>query len=75
MSDKERQITIQQTVIVTLRLLGVDSGLVSYNKARKIWGARFTKAVESGELRPLSVGEGKNGKRTYDIQDIIAKLA
>lgn len=65
---------IQQTVVCTLRMLGIDSGLVSYNKAQKLYGKPFREMVRRGEISPVSVGDGTNGTKTYSIMDIISRL-
>lgn len=51
--------------------LGLTSGEISQHKALATYGKWFTDAVRRGRLHPCRVGEGKNGKRSYRIVDIL----
>ena len=51
--------------------LGLSSGEISQHKALATYGKWFTDAVNRGRLHPCRVGEGKNGKRSYRITDIL----
>ena len=73
MSSNEQQALIQRTVIRTLQALGIESGLISYNKAQALYGKPFREAVRKGEIRPVCVGEGVNGTKTYSIDEILSK--
>lgn len=65
---------IRRTVICTLQQLGMVSGYVSFNKARELFGKPFHDACKDGRIRPVSKGEGRNGKFSYKMSDIIHVL-
>lgn len=65
---------IRRTVITTLQMLGLESGYCSYNRASKLWGKAFRQAAREGKIKPISKGDGRNGKLTYDINTIITTL-
>lgn len=65
---------IRRTVVTTLQMLGLESGYCSYNKASKLWGKAFRQAERDGKVTPVAVGDGRNGKKTFDINDIIHAL-
>lgn len=60
---------------MVLERLGEDSGEVSYNKASHTYGTWFEQAVESGNLKPIRKGEGRNGKIIFRRADILALRA
>ena len=66
--------TIAQVVQVTLERIGYTSGLITYTKARKIYGKWFVELKKLGEIRPIHKGEGKNGSELYLVSDILAKI-
>lgn len=66
--------TIERTVQATLERLGVTSGFITFNKAKKIYGNWFTELVKLGEIRPILKGEGKNGTQRYLVSDILEKI-
>ena len=66
--------TIELAVQATLERLGVTSGFITFNKAKKIYGNWFTELVKLGEIRPILKGEGKNGTQRYLVSDILEKI-
>lgn len=55
-----------------LENLGLTSGEISQNKALQLYGSWFAEADREGRIRPIRIGEGRNGKRTYRVTDILA---
>lgn len=69
--------TLVQTAIEVgaaraFEVMGVSSGEMSQRKARDTYGKWFTDADRAGRLRPIRVGDGKNGTRHYRVVDILA---
>lgn len=50
---------------------GHVSGEVSHNKARALYGSWFVDAVKAGKVRPVRIGDGRTGRHTYRIHDIL----
>lgn len=61
--------------IEALTATGAISGEVSQNQAIKIYGTWCKMAMESGDIQPYHIGDGKNGKKSYLIADILAYRA
>ena len=61
MSELEKQALIEQTVITTLRELGVISSLITRTEMIRIVGSqkRVDQALTEGELTPIR-GDGRN---------------
>lgn len=43
---------------------------ISHRQAVVLFGAEFNRAVESGQIKPISIGKGKNGMRRYSVAEI-----
>lgn len=61
----------QLGAVQTLTMLGIHSGDMSFNQARRVYGSWFTEAVRQGRIQPVHIGNGSNGKHTYKIADIL----
>jgi len=61
--------------VQVMEALGVTSGHISQRQAEDVYGKWFKDAVKSHRLRPVSVGDGKNGKKLYSVRDILALRA
>lgn len=66
--------TIATVVQATLERMGYTSGMITYSKARKIYGKWFVELAKLGEIRPIHKGEGKNGSQLYLVSDIMEKI-
>ena len=55
--------------------LGLSSGEISRSRAVEVYGKYFKEAVKKGRLHPVRVGDGKNGKILYRVEDILALKA
>lgn len=69
-----------QRIIATAVELGYKRGLedtaqtsgeVSHNKARALYGSWFVDAVKAGKVRPVRIGDGRTGKHSYRVADIL----
>lgn len=49
--------------------------LISQREATAVYGREFVDAVRDGRLIPARIGNGKNGKRSYRVSDILAVRA
>lgn len=58
-----------------LETLGLTSGEISQNKALQLYGSWFAQADKTGRIRPIRIGEGRNGKRIYRVVDILSLRA
>ena len=58
-----------------LEIHGKASGEISQNKAIKTFGKWFVDAEKDGRIRPIRIGEGRNGTRTYRLDDILSLKA
>lgn len=61
---------VQLGAVEALRLTGATSGEISQREAVRRFGRWFTDAERAGKLRPVHVGEGRTGKRSYALTDI-----
>lgn len=72
--DRIRQIeatSAQLGAVSVLEQLGVHSGRLSYNRARTVYGKWFVEAAKAGKVKPVHVGDGRNGTKTYRVCDIL----
>lgn len=58
-----------------MEALGVSSGRISQRKAEEVYGKWFKDAIKARRIKPVSVGEGKNGTKMYAVRDILALRA
>ena len=65
-------INIIETAIHRAREVDGKEALISQRQASAKYGVEFTKAVESGRIKPAQIGPGRNGKRSYRVSDILA---
>lgn len=72
--NEHEEVIIQKAVVMTLQMLGVSSGFLSYNKASKLYGKRFIDKVKKGEIEPVYKAQGIKGKQTYSINEILSSL-
>ena len=59
----------------TIETMGLASGEISRSKAIAIYGKYFREAERQGRIRPVRVGNGRNGTKTYRIVDILSLKA
>ena len=68
--------TIAEAAAVTvLTTLGMTSGEISRNRALAVYGKWFRDAEAAGRIKPVRIGEGKNGTRWYSIVEILSTRA
>ena len=68
---KEKKLAeIQAAVAMTLTIMGVSSGELTFAQAKRTFGAWFIQAVERGWITPCRYGEGN--RTWYSVQDILA---
>lgn len=66
--------TTERTVQLVLERMGMTSGFITYNKARKVYGSWFVELVKLGEIRPILKGAGTNGTQRFLVSDILARI-
>ena len=74
--SRETIMQIASTACVqVLQALGLTSGEMSANQAKKVYGKDFLDFVKDGRLQPCRVGDGKTGTKWYAVADILALKA
>lgn len=58
-----------------IETLGLSSGEISRSRAVSVYGRYFIEAERDGRIRPVSIGKGRNGKKMYRVEDILALKA
>ena len=58
-----------------MEALGITSGRISQTQAEEVYGKWCREAGKHGRLKPVSIGEGRNGRRHYAVRDILALRA
>jgi hypothetical protein len=58
-----------------MEALGVTSGRITQRQAEETYGKWFRDAIRDHRIKPVSVGEGRNGRRMYSVKDILALRA
>lgn len=61
--------------VQVMEALGVSSGRISQRKAEEVYGKWFKDAIKERRIKPVSIGEGKNGTKMYAVRDILALRA
>ena len=61
--------------VQVMEALGVSSGRISQRQAEDGYGRWFRDAVKDRRIKPVSIGDGKNGKKLYAVRDILALRA
>lgn len=57
---------------MALEAAGCTSGDITYNQAKKTYGAWFVEAVRAGRLYPSRVGKGPHATRWYSVREILS---
>ena len=68
------RLLIQQTVLETIKILGIAYPEISYHRAKSRFGSIFVDLVERGKLTPRRFGKGANGTRYYSVTDIVTAI-
>lgn len=63
----------QATIALTLTMLGVSSGELTYAQAKKTYGSWFVSAVQKNRIFPCRYGEG--GRTWYSVVEILTYKA
>lgn len=58
-----------------MEALGVSSGRITQRQAEETYGRWFRDAVKAHRLKPVSIGEGRNGRKMYSVREILALRA
>ena len=61
--------------VQVMEALGVSSGRISQRKAEEVYGKWLKDAIKERRIKPVSIGEGKNGTKMYAVRDILALRA
>lgn len=61
--------------VQVMEALGVSSGRISQTQAEEVYGKWFKDAVKNRRIKPVSIGEGRNGRRHYSVREILALRA
>lgn len=74
MAYNPNRLLIQQTILETIKLLGIAYPELSYNRAKSQYGAIFVDLVQRGKLVPRRYGKGANGTRYFSVTDIVTAI-
>lgn len=69
--EKEKRLAeIQAAIAMTMTIMGVSSGEITFAQAKRTFGGWFIQAVERGWITPCRYGEGN--RTWYSVPDILA---
>ena len=69
--EKEKKMAeIQAAVAMTMTMMGISSGELTFAQAKRTYGAWFIQAVERGWITPCRYGE--HGRTWYSVPEILA---
>ena len=74
MAYNPNRLLIQQTVLETIKLLGIAYPELSYNRAKSRYGAIFVDLDRRGKIHPRRYGKGVNDTKYYAVTDIITAI-